>query len=86
MKEKKMNVLAREIMTGTPLDEIHIETGTTEEEGGVGVTAGVEAEVGVRSDCGTGIGTGAEAGAEVEHEAEKEIWESQNMIWIEQTH
>lgn len=65
-----MNVLAREIMTVTPLDGIHIETGTTEEEGGVGATAGVEAEVGVRNDCGTGIGTGAGAEVEAEHEAE----------------
>lgn len=70
MRERKMNVLAREIMTGIHLGEIRTETGTTEEEGGVGVTAGVEVEVGAKRDCGTGIGTGAGAGLEAEHEAE----------------
>lgn len=84
MKGKKMNVLGRGIMTEILREEIPIGIDITEEEGGVGATAGVEVEVGAKSDCGTGIETGAEAGAE--HEAEKGIWESQNMIWIEQIH
>lgn len=68
MKGRKMNVLGREIMTEILPEEIPIGIGTTEEEGEVGATAGVEVEVGVKRDCGTGIETGAEAGAE--HEAE----------------
>lgn len=84
MKGKKMSVLGREIMTEILPEEIPIGIDITEEEGGVGAIAGVEVEVGAKRDCGTGIETGAEAGAE--HEAEKGIWESQNMIWIEQIH
>lgn len=68
MKGKKMNVLGREIMTGILPEEIPIGIDITEEEGGVGATAGVEVEVGAKKDCGTGIEIGAEAGAE--HEAE----------------
>lgn len=84
MKEKKMNVLGREIMTEILPEEIPTGIDTTEEEGEVEATAGVGVGAGAKRDCGTGIETEAEA--EVEHEAEKGIWESQNMIWIEQIH
>lgn len=63
-----MNVLGREIMTEILPEEIRIGIDTTEEEGGVGATVGVEVEVGAKRDCGTVIETGAEA--EAEHEAE----------------
>lgn len=64
-----MIVLAKEIMIETLLEEIHTETGTTEDEGEVAVTAGVGVEVGVKRGFVTGIGieAGPEAGAE--HEA-----------------
>lgn len=68
MKGKKMNVLGRGTMTEILPEEIPIGIDITEEEGGVGATAGVEVEVGAKRDCGTGTETGAEAGAE--HEAE----------------
>lgn len=74
MKGKKMIVLAKEIMTETLLEEIHTETGTTEDGGGVAVTAGVEVEVGVKRGFVTGIEIEAELEAEAEHEAGKEIW------------
>lgn len=64
-----MIVLEKEIMIETLLEEIHTETGTIEDEGGVAVTAGVGVEVGVKRGFVTGIGieAGPEAGAE--HEA-----------------
>lgn len=71
MKGKKMNVLGRGIMTEILPEEIPTGIGTTDGEGGVGATAGVEVGVGARRDCGTVIETGAEAGAE--REAEKGI-------------
>lgn len=63
-----MNVLGREIMTEILPGEIPTGIDTTEEEGEVEATAGVEVGVGAKRDFGTGIETGAEA--EVEHEAE----------------
>lgn len=68
MKGKKMNVLGREIMTAILPEEIPTGIDTTEEEGEVEATAGVEVGAGAKRDCGTGIETGAEA--EAEHEAE----------------
>lgn len=71
-------------MTEILPEEIPIGIDTTDGEGEVGATAGVEVGVGARRGCGTVIETVAEAGAE--REAEKGIWESQNMTWIEQIH
>lgn len=70
MREKKTIVLAKEIMIEILLEEIHTETGITEGEGEVAVTAGVAAEVGVKSGFVTGIEIEAGRGAEAGHEAE----------------
>lgn len=64
-----MIVLAKEIMIETLLEEIHIETGTIEDEGEVAVTAGVGVEVGVKRGFVTGIGIEAGLEAEAGHEA-----------------
>lgn len=64
-----MIVLAKEITIETLLEEIHTETGTTEDEGEVAVTAGVGVEVGVKRGFVTGIGIEAGPGAGAEHEA-----------------
>lgn len=73
MRGKKMIVLAKEIMTETLLEEIHIEIGTIEDEAEVAVTAGVGVEVGVKRGFVTGIGIEAGREVEAEHEAEKGI-------------
>lgn len=86
MKGKRMTVLEKEIMIETHLEEILIETGTIEEEGGAEVIVEVGVGVGVKSGCETEIETEAGLEAAVEHEAGKEIWENQNMTWIEQIH
>lgn len=67
MKERKRSALAKENMIGILHDESLTETGTTEEEGAVGATAGVAAEAGARKGCeiGTGAGVGVEQEAEV---------------------
>lgn len=74
MRGKKMIVLAKEIMIETRLAEIHTETGTIEDEGGVAVTVGVGVAVGVKRGFVTGIGTEAELEAGAEHEAGNGIW------------
>lgn len=74
MKGKKTIVLAKEIMIETLPEEIRTETVTIEDEGEVAVTAGVEAEVGVKRDFVTGIEIEAGLEAEAEHEAGKGIW------------
>lgn len=68
MKGKKMNVLGRGIMTEILPEEIPIGIDTTDGEGGVGATAGVEVGVGAKRGWGTVIETGAEAEAEREAE------------------
>jgi len=73
MRGKKMIVLAKEIMIETLLGEIHIETGTIEDEAEVEVTAGVGGEVGAKRGFVTGIGIEAGLEAEAEHEAGKGI-------------
>lgn len=74
MRGKKMIVLEKEIMIETLLEEIHTETGITEGEGGVAVTAGVEVEAGVKRGFVTGIEIEAGQGAEAEREAGKGTW------------
>lgn len=70
MKERKTSALVKENMIGILHGESLTETGTTEEEGAVEVTAGVAAEVGARKGCEIEIGTGAGVGVGVEQEAE----------------
>ena len=71
-----MIVLAKEIMIETLLEEILTETGTTEDEGEVAVTAGVGVEVGVKRGfvTETGIEAGLEAGAGHEAGVNNHIW------------
>lgn len=69
-----MIVLEKEIMIETLLEEIHTETGITEGEGGVAVTAGVEVEAGVKRGFVTEIEIEAGQGAEAEREAGKGTW------------
>lgn len=69
-----MIVLEKEIMIETLLEEIHTETGITEGEGEVAVTAGVGVEAGVKRGFVTGIEIEAGRGAEAEHEAGKGTW------------
>lgn len=71
-----MIVLAKEIMIETLLEGIHTETGTTEDEVEVAVTAGVGVEVGVKRGFVTEIGieAGLEAGAGHEAGVNNHIW------------